>query len=69
MGTASVPEPLKRTLAAKHEFVRTSLKAEKVPTGPMLASFLQALVHELGPHVNPFPAAPPWGVVGLLRCS
>ena len=57
MSTASVAEPLKRTLAAKHEFIRTSLKAGKVPTGPMLASFLQALVHEMGPHVKASPPA------------
>jgi len=75
MSTASVAEPLKRTLAAKHEFIRTSLKAGKVPTGPMLASFLQALVHEMGPHVKASPpalhksfssrASPRW--VGTLR--
>jgi len=57
MSTASVAEPLKRTLAAKPEFIRTSLKAGKVPTGPMLASFLQALVHEMGPHVKASPPA------------
>lgn len=50
------PTPVLMILIVKHDFVRTNLDAGKVPTAPMLASFLQALVQELGPHVK---AAPP----------
>jgi hypothetical protein len=42
---ASAPTPLPRH--NKHEFVRTSLEAGKVPTAPML----EALVQELRPHL------------------
>ena len=44
---ASAPTPFLRLLATKHEFVRTSLEAGKVPTAPML----EALVQELRPHL------------------
>jgi len=49
------PTPILIVLLAKHTFVRTSLDAGKVPTAPMLASFLKALVQELGPHVKAAP--------------
>ena len=47
---ASAPTPFLRLLATKHEFVRTRLEAGKVPTAPMLKSFLEALVQELMQH-------------------
>ena len=53
---ASAPSPILRLLATKHEFVRTRLEADKVPTAPMLKAFLEALVQELRPHVK---VAPP----------
>ena len=52
---ASAPTPFLRLLATKHEFVRTRLEAGKVPTAPMLKSFLEALVQELRPHVKAAP--------------
>ena len=52
---ASAPTPLLRLLATKYEFVRTRIEAGKVPTAPMLKSFLEALVQELRPHVKAAP--------------
>ena len=43
---ASAPTPLPRH--NKHEFVRTSLEAGKVPTAPMLEALVQV---ELRPHL------------------
>ena len=44
--------PILLLLASKAAFVRSQLDAGKVPTAPMLAAFLQALVQELMPHVK-----------------
>ena len=44
--------PLLLLLASKRDFVKTALEAGKVPTPSMLASFLQALVQEIAPHIK-----------------
>ena len=44
--------PLLLLLASKRDFVKTALDAGKVPTPSMLASFLQALVQEIAPHIK-----------------
>ena len=49
MGT---PAPILLILAAKRDFVSSMLGAGKTPTPQQLASFLQALVVELLPHVK-----------------
>ena len=48
----ATPAPILLILAAKRDFVSSMLAAGKTPTPQQLASFLQALVVELLPHVK-----------------